>query len=939
MDGGVIDDNSTHLTIAEVARRLRVHTKTVYRLVERGELRGVKVGRVWRVPVSELARYHAAGVSAIDQNEAQALLSEMGERVRPLTDPDAVLWTTVSMLGVRLGVSRCHIDEVDAAADRVTIHRNYHRDTPSSEGVYLLSAFGPPGFLAELRAGRVVVIEDAKTDPRLASVYETTYAPLNIRGFVVVPLLRGNDWVAALVADSATPRDWSADEVALLKAAADRIWPVVENARLHRSMGEQLRERERAEVALAVSEHRIRSLAEHSADAVALLDRTGELIYISPAVRNVLGYTEAEFSAMDPFSVVVPEDLPLAQQAMTRLLQNPIEPVTIQVRARHQDGSERWLELVGTNLLEDPTAQAIVANFRDITVQRQAQDELRISRDQLQAILQSVADGITVQQPSGELLFANDAAAQLIGAASVDALLNTPRAQVLQPYTILNEAGDPVAAEDLPGRRALAERRPAEMVLRYRTRASGEERWSNVRAVPALDENGEPKFAVSAFQDITPLKQAQISLRFLAEASAVLAASLDVEATLRSVTRLAVPALADVCVVDLVNAEGELQRFSVVVPDGVSDQPAWDVGRQPLNPDAAYGPAAVLRTGQPELLPEVTEEILRNASRSPEHLEILQQTRISSHMIVPLRSRGSILGLITFVSTKSRRRFGPRDLEIAEEIAQRAALSIDNARLYHDAKQALSGAEAALDVRDQFLSIASHELRTPLTSLKGHLELSLRRLQRDAPRQDVVHSLQIATDQVNRLNRLVGELLDVSRLAGGRFSVTPEPLDLSALLMRVVEAEQGIDPLRTIQLALPPRPVHATADPSRLEQVIVNLVHNARKYSPEETPILLTLRRVRGNAVITVHDEGIGIPPEDQAMIFTPFHRAANVDRAISGLGLGLYIAHEIVQAHGGALSVESAPNAGSTFTVTLSLPPSAGKHTAGRVQDLAREV
>jgi signal transduction histidine kinase len=231
---------------------------------------------------------------------------------------------------------------------------------------------------------------------------------------------------------------------------------------------------------------------------------------------------------------------------------------------------------------------------------------------------------------------------------------------------------------------------------------------------------------------------------------------------------------------------------------------------------------------------------------------------------------------------------------------------------------ALAEAQAALAVRDQFLSVAAHELRTPLTAMKGQIQLARRLLIRGAPPDDAALLIERADAQTDRLTGLITDLLDVSRISAGRLTITPRPVALAPLVERTVEMERGAMPPRSISVVLPDPPVTVEADPARLEQVLINLLENARKYSSEEQPIEVRVTADDDHVTIAVRDQGIGIPPQDLDQIFERFHRAGNVDGSVSGLGLGLYITHEIVRAHGGDLRVESEPGVGSTFSVVL---------------------
>ncbi|HZU78267.1 MAG TPA: HAMP domain-containing sensor histidine kinase, partial [Dehalococcoidia bacterium] len=236
-------------------------------------------------------------------------------------------------------------------------------------------------------------------------------------------------------------------------------------------------------------------------------------------------------------------------------------------------------------------------------------------------------------------------------------------------------------------------------------------------------------------------------------------------------------------------------------------------------------------------------------------------------------------------------------------------------------RRALEEAQTALAIRQRFLAVASHELRTPLTALKGQLQLVRRRLARGVPAEALDTSLRVADRQLDRLTRLVDELLDVSRLGEGRVSVAREAVDVAALLRHIVEQQRDVAPERPISLELDALPPRIDADPFRLEQALANLIANAAKYSPPEAPIVVRAGIADGSLQISVLDEGIGVPAEEREAIFESFHRAANVDRAVTGFGLGLYIARELVRLHGGTLYVEARPEGGSIFTVTLPLP------------------
>ena len=231
-------------------------------------------------------------------------------------------------------------------------------------------------------------------------------------------------------------------------------------------------------------------------------------------------------------------------------------------------------------------------------------------------------------------------------------------------------------------------------------------------------------------------------------------------------------------------------------------------------------------------------------------------------------------------------------------------------------------AEEALALRSQFLSLASHELKTPLTTVLGYIEL----FQRRASKENTLNerdqrTLQIIADQMQRLNKMIMSLLDISRIEAGQLSVEQVPLDVYALVKRVVDDVQAILIERHINVHCSIQPLMIQGDELRLEQVFQNLLQNAAKYSPQNAPIKVEIRQTGSQVRIAVQDSGIGVPNAALPQLFERFYRAKNVDPGkISGLGIGLYVVKEIVELHGGTVTVESSEGEGSTFTVVLPL-------------------
>ena len=307
------------------------------------------------------------------------------------------------------------------------------------------------------------------------------------------------------------------------------------------------------------------------------------------------------------------------------------------------------------------------------------------ARSQVEAILRGVADAVTAQAPDGRLLFANDAAVRTLGFESAEELINAPPARILEKYELLDELGEPYPPEALPGRRALAGEENAETVVRFRVRATGEERWSAVKATPIRDDDGNVTMAINVIEDITTHKRAEQAQRFLARSADVLASVLDPDDLLVEIANLAVPELADWCAVDLLTDSGALERKALAHVDPSIRQRAIDLSeRYPADPDAPQGAHHVVRTGQPELFPDIPDEMLRAAAVDDEHYAEMLAIGIRSAIVVPLATRGRTLGALSWVNGRSGRRFDAQDVELAQEVARRCATAVDNARLYSE---------------------------------------------------------------------------------------------------------------------------------------------------------------------------------------------------------------------------------------------------------------
>ena len=409
-------------------------------------------------------------------------------------------------------------------------------------------------------------------------------------------------------------------------------------------------------------------------------------------------------------------------------------------------------------------------------------------------------------------------------------------------------------------------------------------------------------------------RRREASQELLTNSGAALAAALDERTTFEIMARIAVPIFADICAIDTLGEDGLLHRTVTFARDQNQQDRAAQIARgYPLDQHAPSWAHGVLRDGQALLLADFAAA---RAALPAEYRDIGP----SSAIIAPLLARGRAVGAALFLNTNSDRTYTAEDLKTAEELARRTAIAADNARLFATTQQAVR-------IRDQFLSIASHELKTPLTALLGNATLFQRRAQRDGTLSERdLRALRVVVDQGQRLNRLIGVLLDVSRMEVGQFSVQRQPLDLRDVVQRVVdEFEPSLDN-HSLQVQLPETPLSLLGDELRLDQVLRNLVQNAIKYTPDGGVITVTARQDQANAIVTVEDTGVGIATNELPALFERFYRTPNATaNDISGLGVGLYVVREIVRLHEGSILAESQPGQGSRFTVQLPLLSNAG--------------
>lgn len=339
------------------------------------------------------------------------------------------------------------------------------------------------------------------------------------------------------------------------------------------------------------------------------------------------------------------------------------------------------------------------------------EEALRLSRNQMAVILSGIMDGITVLNTKGKMVYANHAAAKMLGYANTDELLNTPVKLITPKFEIYDESGGPMNMNELPTRLALAGQHAQQTVVRFKIVETGEERWSMVNAQAVRNEKGQVEMAVSIFHDITDLKRSEMAQRLLAETSILLATDLSYESRMSNLTKLLVPSLGDWCAIDILDEDGELQRMAVMHMDPQMLEWAYEVhNRFPPDRSGRNGSYKVIRTNQSEYHPIILKETI-DAIPNPEQRELFQKLGLSSLLVIPLFARGRTFGTLSLVWAESNYHYSLEDLTLAEELGRRAALALDNARLYEASQRLNAELEDRVNKRtDELQGMNAHLL-------------------------------------------------------------------------------------------------------------------------------------------------------------------------------------------------------------------------------------
>ncbi|HEX2205101.1 MAG TPA: PAS domain S-box protein [Longimicrobium sp.] len=632
----------------------------------------------------------------------------------------------------------------------------------------------------------------------------------------------------------------------------------------------------------------------------------GRMVEANPALVRLAGYPSREAYLAAPMDALWahPEDR-LRWQA---LMERDGGVKDFEYLHRRTDGTLFWVRETARTLYDEAgRAVGYEGVLEDVTEGKAAEDRVRFQV----AVLEGMRESVTAAGLDGSITYWNQAAEEMFG-WSAEEVMGKNVLDVCPAPAFRDRAAAIVSG--IPG----GGRYSGEFQARRR---SGEVFPILLSVSPVQDGAGRIIGCVGLVSDLTAQKREEAFQRFLAEAGTVLASALQVEDTLASVARMAVPALADWCFVDLVAEDGTLQRVATAHVDPEKDALGRELMRWPQCPDGPTVSARVLRSGQPWCVEEISDASIVSMTAHPEHLRILRRMELLSGVAVPLVARGRTLGVLRMATGRGGRRYGPDDVRLAEELARRVAIAVDNARLYQEVQRALRA-------REQVLHVVSHDLRNPLGAVVAHADMLIAAA--DAPAEARREWAGIIRRAGERMTRMIRDLLDASNLQLGRLSIEPAPVCPRALaaeaaqMLRPLAAAREVELLCEVSDDLPA----VSADPERVVQVLSNLLGNALKHTPRGGRIRLRAAYAAGEARFSVLDTGPGVGADDLERVFEPFWRGPRATR--EGLGLGLSIARGLVEAHGGRIWAENLPGGGAAFHFTLpALPAAAGTRAA----------
>ncbi|HWY80257.1 MAG TPA: PAS domain-containing protein [Candidatus Sulfotelmatobacter sp.] len=658
---------------------------------------------------------------------------------------------------------------------------------------------------------------------------------------------------------------------------------------------------------LKKSEERYRFALEAGKIGVWEWDIQKNSIYWSDRVYEFYGTSPKKFDVTyENFRKQLhPDDKKIAEKEIKMAIDG-IKDYDITYRIITLQGETRWITsraLVTRDSLGIP--QYMLGATLDITEQKIIEEAVRRREKHFRALADNVPNLVWIAHADGYIFWYNSRwykytgtkPKQMEGGGWQLVLDVTTLPQVLKVWT-----------------RSIKNGKPFEMVFSLKG-ADGVYRPFLTKVVPIKNDKGKiiqwfgTNTDISKQKDVEDkLKDSKAKFVLLAEASKMLSSSLDYQKTLQNVTNLAIKYLSTWCFVDIIRNDGTVELIAVAHKNQKEVKRVKQYRNlHPIDMNAKIGVPKVLKTGTSEYYPIITDKMLVVNLKNEEELQFARSLEITSIMIVPLCLKNKCIGAMTFIATDIHKHYTKDDLAIAEDLANRSVMAIENAQLY-------TKAQSAITLRDEFISVVSHELKTPLTSLKLYTQV----LQKELLNSKSTKLFSKLDEQINNLSVLINDLLNASKLQHGKLEFNNEEIDLNEVLREAVEDIQKTDKKHII--IVKGKIIKSIyADRYRIYQVITNLLTNAIKYSPDATKVIVQLTPEKEIARVSVRDFGIGINKEDQKIIFNQFYRITSPERKIfPGFGMGLYIANEIIRRYCGKMHVKSTKGKGAVFSFIL---------------------
>ncbi len=638
-------------------------------------------------------------------------------------------------------------------------------------------------------------------------------------------------------------------------------------------------------------------------DGVVTTDHGCQVNFLNKVAESLTGWTLANAHGKQ-----LDEIFPIINEKSRLPVENPCKRVfregIVVGLANHtlliaKDGRETPIDDSAAPIrdLDGKTIGAVLV-FRDATAERRAAD----NRERLAAIVESSSDAIIGEDADGVITTWNQAAEHLLGYSAAEAIGQS--IYMLVPHELRGQVDQALEK--------LHRGEKAQYLETVRLCKDGRRIEVSSHVSPIRNKEGELIGAAKVLHDISDRRRTERVLQFLANSTAEMATLVDYQSTMQRIARLAVPFFADWCVVDMIDPQGRIQRVAYAHAD-VALEPLLKELVDSFPPDwnSAALSAQVLRTGQPQLLTEMASGWLDKVAVDSRHRKLLDQLGPLSAVSAPIIIRNVAVGSLNFVTAASGRRYAAADLELAIELARRSAVAIENAQLYRELQEAQRQ-------KDDFLAMLAHELRNPISAIQYANELSKITGSDDHQPKEVIDR------QVRNLNRLIEDLLDVLRITRDKIELRREPIDASVILQRAVATAEPQIRARKHALIVDPvtEPLPLFVDSTRAEQILVNLLTNAAKYTPEGGNISVRAAAAAGFVEFQVKDTGLGIPEPMLNRVFELFTQLEpSLDRSQGGLGIGLTVVRKLVELHGGNVSATSdGPGCGSVFIVRLPL-------------------